>query len=535
MPTLRCPVCKKAIEPSDRFCSACGTKISAPGAEAKPEQRREPAKVAQTAASLPASPSISPTSKANEASTWHTYKNAWYGFVIEKPTSWQVRMMNDTVVVSPDADDIIGVSMRLLPLKEAFSAERVARSLVGALSKVISSLKAWRVSAEAGQPEDKNLLVMRIEGVYKTVAIIGVLTIQVYEQVALISGFQAPAKQSKQFSPTMQRILASLKFIDPMQRKHYVDSSEGAYSGYVPADWTVKAQLRRTQTQEAFPLPDFQASDPSGTSFLRIPPSLEQYTEMPMMGNMFSPVRFAPCVPATEYLKRVLLPRLSKQYANMHVENIQPQPGLAQIAMQKAAQSGGPDLGFSCEVASAEYTFEQQGARYREQVFVQIDRVRSVASWMAKITCICHAPVERFEEMGAIFLGIVEALQPNPQWERGELQRANQQLGQAYGRYKQANEDYAKGMLDLQAEQIQLGRKMADGAKRRGEEFLRVQQDYVAPLIRGNEIVVNPANGDRYEVPLGFGAYWASPAGQVYAGRAGDGAPRVGLDRLEPI
>ncbi len=535
MPTLRCPACKKAIEPSDRFCSACGTKIPAPAVGAKPEQKREPAKAVQPVASPPTRSSVPPEQGAHASPTWHTYKNTWYGFLTEKPTTWQVRMLNDTIVVSPNADDIVSVSMRLLSLKEAYSAEKVARTLVGALATVISALKAWRVTADAGQPEDKNLLVMSIEGTYKNVAIKGVLTVQVYERLALVSGFQAPAQQITQLAPTMQRILGSLKFIDPVQRKKYVDQNEGAYSGYAPADWSVKAQLRRSQTKEAFPMPDFKATDPSGTCFLSVPPSLELYTEMPMMGNMFSPVRFAPWMPATEYLKRVLLPRLGKQYPNMQIENIRPQPGLAQIEMQKVARSGGPNLGFSCEVASADYTFEQQGTRYRERVFVQIDRIRAIASWMAKTTCICHTPVERFEEMEAIFLGMVEAVQVNPQWERGEQQRANQQLGQAYGRYQQANADYAKALNNIQADQIQIARDMADGVKRRGEEFLRVQQDYVAPVIRGNQIVVNPANGDRYEVPLGFGAYWASPAGQVYAGRAGDNAPRIGLDRLEPI
>jgi hypothetical protein len=61
------------------------------------------------------------------------------------------------------------------------------------------------------------------------------------------------------------------------------------------------------------------------------------------------------------------------------------------------------------------------------------------------------------------------------------------------------------------------------------------QEQHVMPTLRGDQIMVNPTDGTRYEVPLSYGAYWTDAAQRVYRTPSPGAPPVPGADRLEPI
>src|SRR5215469_13153340 len=102
MPTLLCPKCHRPADAADaRFCSGCGTPLPVPQAKATPER------------------------KAGEcpAGTWRQFKNAWYGFTLEKPVDWFCRTQNGVTTVAPDAEGYVGVIIRPLQVRKGTSAE----------------------------------------------------------------------------------------------------------------------------------------------------------------------------------------------------------------------------------------------------------------------------------------------------------------------------------------------------------------------------------------------------------------------------
>lgn len=73
------------------------------------------------------------------------------------------------------------------------------------------------------------------------------------------------------------------------------------------------------------------------------------------------------------------------------------------------------------------------------------------------------------------------------------------------------------------------------GAERHMNAFFREQELHVMPTLRGDQIMVNPVDGRRYEVPLSYGTYWSDAAQRVYRTSSPDAPPVIGADRLEPI
>lgn len=65
--------------------------------------------------------------------------------------------------------------------------------------------------------------------------------------------------------------------------------------------------------------------------------------------------------------------------------------------------------------------------------------------------------------------------------------------------------------------------------------FIREQELHVLPTLRGDQIMINPVDGRRYEVPLTYGTYWSDAAQRVYRTPTPDGPPTTGSTRLEPI
>jgi hypothetical protein len=129
----------------------------------------------------------------------------------------------------------------------------------------------------------------------------------------------------------------------------------------------------------------------------------------------------------------------------------------------------------------------------------------------------------------------LQSIAPNPEWARNEQARASQVLGQAMGRHAQAQSDYVNAVRHLGQVRRDGAARLADGAMHRMDAFFREQEDHVMPTLRGDQVMVNPVDGTRYEVPLSYGTYWSDAAQRVYRTSSPDTPPVIGADRLETI
>ena len=296
-----------------------------------------------------------------------------------------------------------------------------------------------------------------------------------------------------------------------------------------PQDWTVQAYLQRTPTPERIPLPVLSAADPSGEMSLQVPPSYEQYSERPVFGGACCRSSPIPGWPAT--CAGSPRARSAGNVPACRAGDVVAEP---EFAAFERAQSA-PGLPSQVESASIMLAYGQGGMLYREAVTATLVRLVTLGSWTARIAARRRAPAHRYGEADTIFCGILQSITPDPEWAHNEQARASQILGQAMGRAAQAQSDYLSAVRHLGQVRRDAAASMADGARRRMNDFFREQEQHVMPTLRGDQIMVNPADGTRYEVPLSCGTYWSDAAQRVYRTPSPGAPPVPGADRLEPI
>jgi hypothetical protein len=231
------------------------------------------------------------------------------------------------------------------------------------------------------------------------------------------------------------------------------------------------------------------------------------------------------------YLRRLAAGPLSQERPGVRPGDIIAEP---EFAAYERAQSA-PGLPSEVESASIMLAYGQRGMLYREAVTATLVRFVTLGSWTARIAARRRAPAHRYGEADTIFCGILQSITPDPGWAHNEQARASQMLGQAMGRAAQAQSDYLSAVRNLGQVRQDAAASMADGAGRRMDDFFREQEQHVMPTLRGDQIMVNPADGTRYEVPLSYGTYWSDAAQRVYRTPSPGAPPVPGADRLEPI
>src|SRR5581483_8885525 len=192
-----CPHCKKRVGKDDRFCEGCGARLSRSAA------KQEQAKAKQ-------SPSADQPVALSDR--WRRFTNAWYGFTLDLPPGWFARTRAGVTLVAPDARGYVNVILRPLQVKKGTTAETLARSVTEVQRKAFPSFSAWRDPPLKGEQLSSQMLVVRYKGIYKHVPLEGVLVVHVKDELALVSGFQAPSAQIGKLSQQMQRIMTSLHF-----------------------------------------------------------------------------------------------------------------------------------------------------------------------------------------------------------------------------------------------------------------------------------------------------------------------------------
>jgi hypothetical protein len=428
-------------------------------------------------------------------------------------------------MVSPDAGGVTCAAVRFFALPDGLPLRDVAAQVVGLLRQSEPSVRAW--VQQPGEPPGDTITV-HLSAVVRGTPVRGWLLVQAKGESVLVTSIQAVAAELDAQAPVLGAILASLRFEDPPRLRRFDDATEHAFGGYVPVDWSVQANLQRTPTLERIPLPVVSAADPSGELSLQVPLSYAQYSERPSFGGA---LRFVPYPGVAAYLRQLAAGPLSRERPGIRVGDIVAEPGFAAAEQAQAA----PGLPSVVESASIAVSFGQDGMLYHEAVTATLVRLPAIGSWTARIAARRRAPAHRYPEADTIFCGILQSIAPDPQWARAEQARASQILNNAMGRAAQAQHDYLNALRNLGQTRQDAAARLAGGAKRRMDAFFREQELHVMPTLRGDQIMVNPVDGTRYEVPLSFGTYWSDAAQRVYRTTSPDGPPVVGADRLEPI
>jgi hypothetical protein len=186
-----------------------------------------------------------------------------------------------------------------------------------------------------------------------------------------------------------------------------------------------------------------------------------------------------------------------------------------------------------CGVASIQYTFSRNGKIYREKDFIQVDHLTQIGTWMVKISLQMSALADQFAQQEPIFIGIIEAIQANEQWQNAEQARAAQVFNQAARNLENVQHKYIATLQNIQQQQLDIAQDMRAHTNRHIAAFDSLQEDF-RNIINGRQNMVDPMSGKVYNVETGYNAYWAGD-GYIYGTQNYDRSPKIGLHKLNDL
>jgi len=236
---------------------------------------------------------------------------------------------------------------------------------------------------------------------------------------------------------------------------------ERAFSLLVPAQWTIQGGILRVDpTAAGGPAQSIEAkldmklvSDAQGTVMLYFVPHVyfvdTAGTNLAWLfpyGSNYMGMTVMPFVPPQDFATKVLFPYLHPQAANARLVGQMDLPELT-ARMQKdldffnANSQPWLNLQFRASAGIATMDYEEAGVSFRETMVVALEHRGPLANnqWCNRMTLVGRAPVAAFDGWNQVFTKIVNSIEVNPEWMRGEI------LGQ----------EYRTGVMRLTQEQLQ--------------------------------------------------------------------------------
>jgi len=219
-------------------------------------------------------------------------------------------------------------------------------------------------------------------------------------------------------------------------------------------------------------LPDIYYADLTGSPVAEMFPEGSFYNGMPVLHKM----------DAVEFLRQNLVPYIHKEANNFTVLSSKKLPEVEKqcYALDMMKQMG-------CQYSSAllDYTYSENGVRYKERAFCILQDMGPYTSgmWKNRSTIVIRTPEGSFDQWEPVFQEIGSSVVLNGDWIRGELQ------GQ-----KQRGNTMIQTMQDVAriGEEIQKGHAETN-AKIHHQAYLALsdQEDYVNPYTQEVEMGTN--------------------------------------------
>lgn len=436
MSTQQCPQCGKIVSAEDSFCRACGAKLPQPqqDAQAQPQQNQQPQPPVQKAAAAAATletPGVAGV-------VWRKYVDAWNGFSLERPSGWEVRATHDNISVCYDPQGLTCAMIRPIQLSQGGTADMLAHRLVDMMRATSTNFAAWQMNPEEKtyiamhRGADADQVLLRIRFTEEGQELVGVLSVMVDGDTALVSGFQAPVPLIEIMKPIFQYILVSFQSIPRSPRSGFVEPGEQAFTAMIPEQWKATGKVMRTS--DAGIIFQFKATDPDGTMSAEVPGRYYFFQEEAKgwLGKLVIPQKYPtrPSMPATAFLEQMMVPEMRPRYPDLRVERIANRADLAISLVADALQMGEWVQAKNVTAASLQCTYTENGVKYRQRTYIAVQRWPMTRVWRVMVGSVIRAPYDQFMQYASTLEGITESVRPEMQWVQAQRQQAQEKARQ---------------------------------------------------------------------------------------------------------
>ncbi|HXX93645.1 MAG TPA: hypothetical protein VEN81_08420 [Planctomycetota bacterium] len=407
------------------------------------------------------------------------------------------------------------------------------------------TFEAWVAPDSPKAPDRILLLTRRMHG---TELLGGMVSITVYGEYFLLSGFHAPEGKAPSgatsVSPEvsdLMAILSSFQGACPIPRGHFREPREGSFDALVPVGWFVEGRTDRNPWTGGVTSYFSVRRDQAGLAGATVPGQSWTFADGWLPGLMaFGTMGMKKFMPATQFV-RELLPGKLPAPPDQAIERVDECPCLLPVIYADLAQVGMTPQSVEISAAVRVSTHRAGGVRVRQKTFVTTARPKawggmSAGQWSAHLMAFYHAPEAEFAQLDPVLLGIILSFRVNPLWRQNEQARAAQSQ-MLMNQMIQQQHQVQQQMMARQRSISHTLQQTSDTIMQGWEARQRVH-DHTAHqwsnAILGRTDVVDPSYGTVYSVPNDYQQYWRDNSGYFHGG-GWLARPDPSWHKLDPI
>lgn len=495
MQAHNCPKCGAPVKADASACPYCGVGLSPDPAHARAKRAELPPP------EIPAG--------------WTVTRDPWHGFYVAHPPGWQVVVTKGQISIREDPPGLTAAVIWPYTIQPPMTARQAALQFQAVARGFNPSFHAWE---QGNSAQDSQRITIITRQVRWGVTMQGLYNVLIDGANAIISGYECPQEKLVERSPVLAQVLATFRTTDLMPREIAHEPSEGAYTILYPSGWLFQGGVDRNHIGGSAMMRYSIARDPQGLAAACMPSYQWIYMEggASWFGNLggYQVGRFTS---AANYCVQTIAPWMQQFQAQFKVEAIVDRPDLVDLAVIELAQAGYPDGSFDMSIAVIETSYTENGVRLRQKSRVGVQRQRSTGNpfmqpapmWMALLDVYYRAPENEFAQVEPVLSGIIDSMTPNPAWQAGERQLAQNFI--------------ANSQADIQRRTRQISQTLSETSDIVANSYWNRQATYDRlSEMRSNATLgvmnVASSSGEEYKVPTGFDRYWVDGLGNLYGG-----------------
>ena len=439
---------------------------------------------------------------------WKQYLDPWYGFAVAHPPGWWVNALPGSIGIREDPAGITVAVVMTFPNDRNQPARDFFQKFLLDIRQVLPDFTAWEAPGNSNRVDQ---LAVRFQTTLLGVALAGFYDVSVQKGSARISGFSCPVNAAVQKVDTFRKILASFRPAERMARKMYHEPTEDAYTIWAPEGWEVNLQLNRQNINNMGTLRYMAKRETQGLAQAGLPDIRWTFTETMNWGMPnLNPVM--PYMPANFFCQNFIAAQAAHQCQEMKVERIVDRPDLALGEYVESRKIGMDPAGYEVTHAYMDIVYRENGVLLRQRGLVRVFRPRMMligGIWNASLNSVMRAPVEEWDALEPVLIGIIDSNQLNPAWKAQE--DANRVRYLAYS------------AADRVRRQHQISQTISDTSdmmyqsyENRNRSEDRIAHEYSNATL-GYQDMTDPV-GSPYNVPSGYDQYWLDNSNTLQVG-----------------
>jgi hypothetical protein len=286
-----------------------------------------------------------------------------------------------------------------------------------------------------------------------------------------------------------------------MERTMHREPSENAYAVWAPAGWQATLQLNRQNINNMGTMRYIVQREPQGYVQAGSPDVRWNFSES-QSWMMPSSYPIMPYMPASFFCQNFIAPMAAQTCQEMKVEGIVDRPDLALNASVEMRKIGMDPGGYDLTSSYMDITYRENGVQLRQRGLVSVTRPRmglSGGPWSASLDSVLRAPVEEWNALEPVLMGIIDCLQLNPAWKAQEDASRHRYLA-----YSAA--DRMRRQQEISRTISETNDMLYQSYENRSRTEDRIMHNW-SNATMGYQDMTDPS-GSVYNVPSGYDQYW---------------------------